>query len=710
VSLFNLKTVRNRILLFTGVCLVFSYVSGSAFAAYFLNRQAQAARSQQLEAGQEEALETAKNVAGVYTHKMESGLYIARTLALALTPANRTGDFSAARLDRDAVTAMIKGVLAGSPDILTLYADWEPQAFDGKDSAEIGKPTADTTGRFIPWWAWSGGQVVLQDSSATTYEEEVGQDYYKLPMTTRKETLIEPYTDTVSGQKVMMTSLVVPILDGDRFVGISGVDIALTDLQKEVDQYAKDFFDGSGSIEIISNGGLLVAFSGNPDYAGKTLDEVQPEDQKLILSAIQNGQQVVTGENGKVFLFATIQPGNTSTPWTAVFSVPAAKFTEQADKNYAETLQLLYLMIGLCVVAMLLTLALLWQLANSIARPISATAGFLQKVAGGDISQDIPQNYRKRNDELGTLAKAAQDMTEGLRGIFAGLNNSSETIRSASMSLLSVANRTAASSSDLAARATNVAASAEEMSANTASVSEGVEQVSNRLTTLAASTEEVSAMISEISSSSDHARATTTDASQKVDRITAVMRELGKAVQEIGEVTETIKSVSGQTNLLALNATIEAARAGAAGKGFAVVANEIKELAQQTNLATEQIRGRVERVQTSTAKAVADIQSIVHVTQEVNEIMVGISSGIDEQSTVAHDLAANISEASQGVESASLRVSQTSEVTQDIAREISGIHSAAKEMALSSEQVQENVSRLSQMAAELNEMIARYKA
>ena len=88
------------------------------------------------------------------------------------------------------------------------------------------------------------------------------------------------------------------------------------------------------------------------------------------------------------------------------------------------------------------------------------------------------------------------------------------------------------------------------------------------------------------------------------------MNQLGAAAQEIGKVTETITEISSQTNLLALNATIEAARAGSAGKGFAVVANEIKELAQQTAAATEDIKGRIAGVQSSTAGGIAEIDKV----------------------------------------------------------------------------------------------------
>jgi methyl-accepting chemotaxis protein len=127
------------------------------------------------------------------------------------------------------------------------------------------------------------------------------------------------------------------------------------------------------------------------------------------------------------------------------------------------------------------------------------------------------------------------------------------------------------------------------------------------------------------------------------------MQQLGRAAKEIGKVTESITSISAQTNLLALNATIEAARAGAAGKGFAVVANEIKELAQQTAAATEDIKGKIGDVQTSAGGAISDIEGHRQHHRRGGQIVASIATAIEEQAAVTKDVANNIARASEGV-------------------------------------------------------------
>src|ERR1035438_8996897 len=169
--------------------------------------------------------------------------------------------------------------------------------------------------------------------------------------------------------------------------------------------------------------------------------------------------------------------------------------------------------------------------------------------------------------------------------------------------------------------------------------------------------------ISEIAGNSEKARRITGDATQQAARITEQMNLLGQAAREIGKVTETITEISSQTNLLALNATIEAARAGAAGKGFAAVANEIKELAQQTAAATEDIKGRIAGVQSSAAGGISEIEKVSQVIHEVSDIVTSIAAAIEEQSTATKDIARNIAEASAGVQNANKRVSETSQAT-----------------------------------------------
>jgi methyl-accepting chemotaxis protein len=135
----------------------------------------------------------------------------------------------------------------------------------------------------------------------------------------------------------------------------------------------------------------------------------------------------------------------------------------------------------------------------------------------------------------------------------------------------------------------------------------------------------------------DEAQATNTD-------ITA----LSDAAQRIGDVVKLIRSVAGQTNLLALNATIEAARAGEAGRGFAVVASEVKNLAAQTEKATQDISGQIKEVQNSVAKAVEAIGNITHRMDDINARSSEIAASVEEQSAVTAEISRNVSEAADG--------------------------------------------------------------
>ena len=213
-----------------------------------------------------------------------------------------------------------------------------------------------------------------------------------------------------------------------------------------------------------------------------------------------------------------------------------------------------------------------------------------------------------------------------------------------------------------------MAAAAEQMTANVNSVAAGMEQTTTNLTSVASATEEMTATISEIAGNSEKARRITEEANRQAARISEQMNQLGQAAQEIGKVTETITEISSQTNLLALNATIEAARAGSAGKGFAVVANEIKELAQQTAAATEDIKSRIAGVQSSTAGGIAEIGKVSQVIHEVSDIVAAIAAAIEEQATVDQGYRAEYWRGISGVRDANVRVAESSQVTKDIAR------------------------------------------
>lgn len=150
--------------------------------------------------------------------------------------------------------------------------------------------------------------------------------------------------------------------------------------------------------------------------------------------------------------------------------------------------------------------------------------------------------------------------------------------------------------------------------------------------------EDISSMvrgIGTIESSASRASEVANEAVELGRRTDTTMRKLSSSSADIGNVIKLINSVAEQTNLLALNATIEAARAGDAGKGFAVVANEVKELAKETNKATEEIQQRIDAIRGDTDQAVEAIGNINEIVSQINEIQVGISASVEEQSQSA---------------------------------------------------------------------------
>jgi methyl-accepting chemotaxis protein len=346
---------------------------------------------------------------------------------------------------------------------------------------------------------------------------------------------------------------------------------------------------------------------------------------------------------------------------------------------------------------------------RSISGPLAAAVSHLGQVAGGDVSRDVPGEYLGRGDEIGGLSKAMQSMSVSLREVLQSMTGGIQVLSSSSAELSANSTQMSDGSRDASGKAHAVASAAEQMTANVVSVAAGMEQTSTNLSSVASATEQMTSTIGEIAGNSEKARRITEDATRQAARISEQMNQLGTAAQQIGKVTETITEISSQTNLLALNATIEAARAGSAGKGFAVVANEIKELAQQTARATEDIKGRIAGVQSSTAGGIAEIDKVSQIIHEVSDIVSSIAAAIEEQSTVTKDIARNIAEASTGVRDANKRVSEASQATAEIAREIGGVDQAAGHMADGSQQVQASALELSKVAEQLQTTVQRFK-
>nr|WP_321525257.1 methyl-accepting chemotaxis protein [uncultured Cohaesibacter sp.] len=213
-----------------------------------------------------------------------------------------------------------------------------------------------------------------------------------------------------------------------------------------------------------------------------------------------------------------------------------------------------------------------------------------------------------------------------------------------------VAQSIEAAAGDLLGTAEQMIGDARRTSGETSALFSLTNQTVENMRSVQAATEELSASIEEIGRQVSTSTQVVNEASGQAEATTNVVSELATSASRIGDVIRLIQEIAEQTNLLALNATIEAARAGEAGRGFAVVAAEVKDLANQTAKATEEISGQVSAIQTSTSLTVSAIEKIAGTITHINDISSSIATAVEQQSSAAKEIADNVIQASSGAE------------------------------------------------------------
>jgi methyl-accepting chemotaxis protein len=326
-------------------------------------------------------------------------------------------------------------------------------------------------------------------------------------------------------------------------------------------------------------------------------------------------------------------------------------------------------------VAILVAAALLaFLLGRGMSRPLTAITVVMNRLSSGDTDVTIPGGDRK--DELGSMAKAVdvfrRNMVEArtMREAQEATKQQAELEKKAlqrqmadrfEASVKNAVGAVARATQDMQRIAGEITTSVNGTSERTAAAAAASEEASASVGAVAAATEELASSVTEIGRQVTHSSGVADNAVVKAGQTTEMVGSLAAAAEKIGDVLRLIGAIASQTNLLALNATIEAARAGEAGRGFAVVASEVKELANQTAKATEEIAGQVTAIQSATGDCVMAIGGISDTIREISGIATTIAAAVEEQGSATREIARSVQQAATGTSEVSANVTGASQ-------------------------------------------------
>jgi len=334
------------------------------------------------------------------------------------------------------------------------------------------------------------------------------------------------------------------------------------------------------------------------------------------------------------------------------------------------------------------------QLMHAINRMIDRTDAYVRETRAA--LEYVSQNkyYRRISERgmTGSFGEAAATINGAMQVMEDRVVAFGEVVGSFEGRMGEVVGAVAAAATELEASAKTMEGNASSASQQAISVNASAEQASNNVGSVAAATEEMTNSVSEINAQVTQSSQVVAGAVKEVEKTTADIAGLAEASEKIGKVIDLIAEIADQTNLLALNATIESARAGEAGKGFAVVAAEVKELANQTGRATEEIRTQIAGVQAASQQAITSVESIGTTISNVYEYASVIAAAVEEQSSATNEIARNIEQASQGTSEVSANMGQISEVVADTQQSAGHILEASSELAQKGEMMSLEVS------------------
>jgi len=643
--------------------------------------------------------------------KLASALQVAEQLAVVNASIGKIGDDGKHLLDipREQLSNLTRETLVASPDLLSVYITWEPNAFGSSDSRYSGIQVNgyDGTGRFIPsWYRGTAGEILLMPSPSIESQKRLPTgvregEYYLCARETRKACAIDPALyDLEGGGKTLLASFTAPILVDGNFKGIVGVDYPLRFIQQLLETSNQSLYSGAGSMSLLSSNERYVASTQAPtELGGLASASLAPADMALVHSTGDRSSKYEVDEaNDTVRLVIPINIAGTGVFWNLLVKVPLSTVMGQAKElqasltsNSATNLRFMGVA-GALVTAV--GVLLLWLISFGVGRPLKQTANRLRDIAEGegDLTRELSID---RSDELGAIGAGFNSFLGKLRLLVSQIASLSGDIAEASEKTRTISTLTDTKVQRQLSAIELIATAAQEMTSTAQEVSRSAAKAAEAATEADRSVQSGQTVVQASTKTTQMLHGDLMHASEMV-------QALASDSEDINQILNTIRSIAEQTNLLALNAAIEAARAGEQGRGFAVVADEVRNLAMKTQSSTLEIHTMIEKLN-------GGIQEVVQAMDRSSKRM---SESVQHAEGTTNALSA-ITEAVLLISDMNIQIASAAEeqsmVAEDISRNIENISLAAAEVAKEAEHTATASAEMTQLSAQQKQLVQQFK-